>query len=167
MGQTVPVVVVEWYHWFLCVIMGPSLQTCVVHPICPLPLLCSKIALDIFYCIIINNNINSPFMPICWALMWPSLVLIGRSGHKSKSIIFKLIEQHNSLSTLSEIALRWMPQDFTNEKSMVLQVMDWCHQATSHYLSQCCPRSMSPYGITRSQCVKFFFNWCWDIKSWL
>ena len=32
--------------------------------------------------------------------------------------------------------------------------MAWCHQATSHYLSQCWPRSMSPYGITRPQWVK-------------
>ena len=31
--------------------------------------------------------------------------------------------------------------------------MAWCRQATSHYLSQCWPRSMSPYGITRPQWV--------------
>ena len=29
--------------------------------------------------------------------------------------------------------------------------MAWCRQATSHYLSQCCPRFMLPYGITRPQ----------------
>ena len=29
--------------------------------------------------------------------------------------------------------------------------MAWCHQATSHYLSQCWPRSMLPYGITSPQ----------------
>ena len=34
------------------------------------------------------------------------------------------------------------------------RVMAWCHQATSHYLSQCWPRSMSPYGITRPYWVK-------------
>ena len=34
--------------------------------------------------------------------------------------------------------------------------MAWCRQATSHYLSQCWPRSMSPYGVTRPQWVK-----CW------
>ena len=34
------------------------------------------------------------------------------------------------------------------------QVMAWCCQATGHYLSQCWPRSMSPYGITGSQLVK-------------
>ena len=32
--------------------------------------------------------------------------------------------------------------------------MAWCRQAASHYLSQCCPRSLSPYGVTRPQWVK-------------
>ena len=36
-----------------------------------------------------------------------------------------------------------------------IQVMAWCRQATSHYLSQCWPRSLSPYGVTRPQWVKF------------
>ena len=31
--------------------------------------------------------------------------------------------------------------------------MAWCHQATSHYFSQCWPRSMSPYGVTGPQWV--------------
>ena len=31
--------------------------------------------------------------------------------------------------------------------------MAWCRQATSHYLSQCWPRSMSPYGVIRPQWV--------------
>ena len=32
--------------------------------------------------------------------------------------------------------------------------MAWCCQATSHYLSQCWPRSLSSYGVTRPQWVK-------------
>ena len=32
--------------------------------------------------------------------------------------------------------------------------MAWCHQAPSHYLHQCWPKSMLPYGITRPQWVK-------------
>ena len=32
--------------------------------------------------------------------------------------------------------------------------MAWCHQATSHYLSQWWSSSMSPYGVTRLQWVK-------------
>ena len=53
-----------------------------------------------------------------------------------------------------EIALRWMPQDLTDDKSTLVQVMAWCRQATNHYLSQCWPRSLSPYGVTRPQWVK-------------
>ena len=43
-----------------------------------------------------------------------------------------------------EIALRCMPLDLTDNKSTLVQVMAWCRQATSHYLSQCWPISMSP-----------------------
>ena len=48
-----------------------------------------------------------------------------------------------------ENALRWMPQNFTNDKSMLVQLMSWCRQATCRYLSQCLPRSVSPYDISR------------------
>ena len=51
-------------------------------------------------------------------------------------------------------ALRWMPQDLTDDKSKLVHVMAWCHQATSHYLSQCWPRFRSPCGVTKSQWVK-------------
>ena len=51
-----------------------------------------------------------------------------------------------------EIALIWMSPDFIDDQSLV-QVMAWCHQATSHYLSQGWPRSLSPYGVTRPQWV--------------
>ena len=47
-----------------------------------------------------------------------------------------------------------MPLDLTSDKSTLVQVMAWCRQATSHYLSQCWPRSLSPYGVTRPQWVK-------------
>ena len=52
-----------------------------------------------------------------------------------------------------EISLRWMPLDLTDDKSTLVQVMAWCRQATSHYLSQCWPRSVSPYGVVRPQWV--------------
>ena len=52
-----------------------------------------------------------------------------------------------------EIALIWMPLDFTDGQSTLVQVMAWCRQATSHYLNQCWPR---PYGVTRPQWVKQF-----------
>ena len=47
-----------------------------------------------------------------------------------------------------------MPQDFTDDKLIMVQVMAWCRQATSHYLGQCWPRSISAYGVARPQWVK-------------
>ena len=54
-----------------------------------------------------------------------------------------------------EIALMWMPLDFTDDQSTLVQVIVWCRQATSHSHSQCWPRSMSPYGVTRPEWVKW------------
>ena len=67
--------------------------------------------------------------------------------------IFKSNLVINGLGVSREIALRSMSQDLTDDKSTLVQVMAWCRQATSHYLSQCWPRSMSPYGVTRPQWV--------------
>ena len=53
----------------------------------------------------------------------------------------------------NEIALRWILLDLTDDKSTLVQVMAWCRQATSHYLSQCWPRSLSSYGVNRPQWV--------------
>ena len=52
-----------------------------------------------------------------------------------------------------EIALAWISLDFTDDQSTLVQAMAWCRQATSHYLSQYWPRSLSPTGITRPQWV--------------
>ena len=35
----------------------------------------------------------------------------------------------------------------------MVQATAWCPQATSHYMSQCLPRSLAPYGVTRPQWV--------------
>ena len=45
------------------------------------------------------------------------------------------------------------PWDLKDDKSTLVQVMAWCLTAPSHYLSQCWPSSMSPYGVTRPQWV--------------
>ena len=51
--------------------------------------------------------------------------------------------------------LRWMSLDLIDDKSTMVQVMAWCSEATSHYLSQCWLRSMLPYGsVNRPQWVK-------------
>ena len=56
-----------------------------------------------------------------------------------------------------EIALIWISLDFTDDQSTLVQVMAWCRQATSHYLSQSWPRSLSTNGVTRPQWVKESF----------
>ena len=71
-----------------------------------------------------------------------------------KLINFKLLSRINILSFSCEIVIRWMPQDLTDDKSALVQVMAWCCQATSHYLGQCWPRFPSPHGVTRLQWVK-------------
>ena len=80
----------------------------------------------------------------------------GRCGWNLNLVIFKLTSRVDTLSISGEIALRWMPQDFTDDKSTLVQVMAWCRQATSHYLGQCRPRSISPYGVTRPQWVNLY-----------
>ena len=49
-----------------------------------------------------------------------------------------------------------MAMDFSYGKSTLVQVMAWCRQATSHYLSQCWPWSLSSYGVIRQQLVKWY-----------
>ena len=48
-----------------------------------------------------------------------------------------------------------MLQNTFDDKSTLVQVMPWCHQAAGHYLSQYWYGSMSPCGIIRSQGI----NW--------
>ena len=52
------------------------------------------------------------------------------------------------------MAYRQIMPDPTGGKSTLVLVMDWCRQATSHYLSQCCPRFMWPYGVGQAKWFK-------------
>ena len=84
-----------------------------------------------------------------------------RNGHKIHwRINFQLILVIDGWSISCKIVLKWMPVDPTGVKSTLVQVMAWCRQATSHYLSQCWPRSLSPYGIIWPQWV----NWLGPIQ---
>ena len=84
---------------------------------------------------------------------WVNSLAPGRSKCNSKNVIFNLVLLIGIFRSSYDNALRWMPQDLTDDKSTLDQVMAWCHQATSHYLSQCWPRFLSPYGVTRPQWV--------------
>ena len=87
----------------------------------------------------------------------------GRFQFNFRKVIFKLNLVNGGWGISYKIALRWMPQDLTDDKSTLVQVMAWCRQATSHYLSQCWPRSTSPNGVTRPQWVKsrIFYVFCY------
>ena len=78
----------------------------------------------------------------------------GRSEYDSKNVIFNL-DLLIGISRSYDNALRWMPLDLTDDKLTLVQVMAWCHQATSHNLSQCWLSSLSPYGVARPQWVKY------------
>ena len=84
------------------------------------------------------------FIMICWCVMysmeavkclsyvWLQCCRQGRARfgtsltHWPLGIIFKLIIQNSSLGAHCGIAVRWMPQNLTNEKSTLVQVMAWC-----------------------------------------
>ena len=90
---------------------------------------------------------------VCCAKQVYNSLAPGRFGCDFKNSIFNLILLIGILRSLYDNAFRWMPRNITDDKSTLIQVMAWCHQATSHYLSQCWPRSMSPYGVIRPQLV--------------
>ena len=69
----------------------------------------------------------------------------GRFKVNFRWVIFKLILVVNGWGISCETALIWVSLDHTYDKSTLVQVMAWCRQATSYYLSQCWPRSLSPY----------------------
>ena len=85
---------------------------------------------------------------------WINWLAPGRCGSNFKSVIFKHILRITFIKASCEIAPRWIPQNTFDDKSTLVQVMAWCRQAPSHYLSQCWPRSMPPYDVTRPQWVK-------------
>ena len=52
-----------------------------------------------------------------------------------KSVISEHLLQIKLMNNANIIALRWIPQNTFDGKSTLVQVMAWCHQATSQYLN--------------------------------
>ena len=73
----------------------------------------------------------------------------GKFEWNFRFVIFKRILAIAVWGISCDIALILMSLDFTGDQSALVQVMAWCRQATSHYLSQCWPTPLSPYGVTR------------------
>ena len=114
-----------------------------------------------------SEHWNGMVAPVIWQLqcislkkIWKTIYVFnslapGRFDWNFKLRIFMLILVIGGWGIFREIALRWKSEGLPDDKSILGQVMAWCRQATSHYLSQCWPRSMSPHGVTWPQWVKF------------
>ena len=87
----------------------------------------------------------------------------GKFEWNFRHVIFKQILVIDGWSISCETAQIWMSLDFNDDQSMLVQVMAWCRQATSNYMSQCWPRSLSPYGVTRPQWVKLDLSEEWGL----
>ena len=86
----------------------------------------------------------------------------GKFEWNFRYLILQIISVIDGWGISFELALRWMSLDLNDDKSTLVQVMAWCRQATSRYLSQCWPRSLSPYDVTGPQWV----NPCCAEISW-
>ena len=78
----------------------------------------------------------------------------GRLEWKFIKVVFKLTLVIDGWGISNEIALGWMSLHLTLDESTLVQVMARCRQATSHYLNQCWPCSISQTGITRPKWVQ-------------
>ena len=127
-----------------------------------------KVYMSLFLYVAYQGNIhilNSIYLLILKGFNVNSLAP-GKFEWNFRYAIFKQILKIDGWGISCEIALVWMWLDFTDDLSTLVQVMAWCRQATSHYLSQCWPKSLLPYGVTRPQRVKNVFT-CIFIEPYL
>ena len=111
-------------------------------------------------CIFIQEN---AFENVVWKMaailprpQWVNWLAAEKCWYDFRNGIFNLALLINIFRFDHYNSLRWIPLDPTDDKSILVQVMAWCRQATSHYLSQYWTKSMLPYGITGPQWVKEF-----------
>ena len=74
---------------------------------------------------------------------WP----LGKFEWDFLYVIFIQILVIDGWGISCEIALIGVSLDFTDDQSILVQVMAWCCQATSHCLSQCLPRLLLPLSV--------------------
>ena len=82
-----------------------------------------------------------------------------------------VISEHKSLirfvsACCCAIALMGVLQNTFADESTLIQVMAWYHQATSHYLNHCWPRSLTPHSFNKPQRVAPWSNLIQFDKSW-
>ena len=63
----------------------------------------------------------------------------GRSGCDFENAIFVLVTVIGIFRISYDNTARWIPRDLADDESTLVQVMSWCRQTTSHYVSECWP----------------------------
>ena len=113
----------------------------------------------------INTRSFYIFRVVCCILPLLNSLSPGRFEKKIRQVIYKLILVIDGWTVSCYIVLIWLSSDLPEETSILVQVMAWCRQATSHYLNQCWPRSPTPYGATRPQWVKMIMYIKWSLMA--
>ena len=111
-------------------------------------------------CIVIVARFLPNIMIIGWIFLTWDQFFLSYAILLRLPLICKQILVIDGWGIYCEIALIQMSLVFTDHQSTLVQVMAWCHWATSHYPSQCWPRSLSSYGVIRPEWV----NWCYCIS---
>ena len=94
------------------------------------------------------------FMSFSWSCSWRSWTALSGDMStfklKTNTKRFKSFQMCGSILDIviisSDIALRYRPKNLIVEKSMLVHVMAWCHQAPSHYMNQYWANSEKPQG---------------------
>ena len=123
------------------------------------------LACELTHCGLVMPNDNKDLSQHCFmwwigawrhqSITWTNVGLssVRSSGMHLRAILQEISQPPINIISLWITCLMWMALDFIPDQSTLVQVMAWCHQATSHYLSQCRPRFLSPYDVTRPQWV--------------
>ena len=122
----------------------------------PLELTITKIRLPLKG-VLADYDLGGVFYWFEWVILFFNSLAPGKCEWNFRYVIFKHILVIGGWGISCEIAPIWMSLEFTDDQSTLVQVLAWCRHATSHYLSQCWPRSLSSYGVTIPEWV----NWCY------
>ena len=125
----------------------------------------SMTAADALVCRVTNSLDSCPMEIGMQSSLWVNSLAPGRCGCYLELVIFQLVSRINISNILCEIVLKWMAQDKTDDKSTLFQVMAWCHQSTSHHMSQCWPRPMALYSTTRPKRVNLHNQWSVKVEN--
>ena len=107
---------------------------------------------SISHCIVLTwpETIDVKWAPINW-------LASGRAGNNHKSVFSEQILRVKFMNTSCEIVLGRLAKNTFADNSIMVQVMACCHQATSHYLSQCWSKFMASLG--HEEFIVHLYEW--------